>query len=181
MTLQSLLALYSGLTYLAAAGVCIPILKVLGPLYPSRVTAPRWMLYWGAGYMAVLLLRGLTILYPGQIVTLSAISWVSPLKATADLVLMLILLDAVLRWRSPPPLISRLLAIAARHGVSDRGLVQMGFEAPGLAVADYSASEDPNSAAAGNRLVRLLVLGGSVLVIGGILAVIILNSGAASA
>ncbi|WGM31513.1 hypothetical protein [Brevundimonas sp. NIBR11] len=180
MTLQHTLALYSGLTYLAAAGVCIPILKVLGPLYPSRVTAPKWLLICGAVYMAVLVFRGVTILFPGQIVTLSAISWVSPLKASADLGLMLILLDAVLRWRSPPPLISRLLAIAARNGVSDKGLVQMGFEAPAVAAADYSASEDPHHANLGPRWMRLTTLIGAVALIAAIVATIVLNSSAAT-
>lgn len=176
MTLQHALALYAGLTYLAAAGVCIPILKVLGPLYPSRVTAPKWLLACGAAYMAVLIFRGVTILFPGQIVTLSAISWISPLKATADLGLMLILLDATLRWRSPPPLITRLLAIAARNGVSDRGLVQMGFEAPASAAADYSASEDPNHLNQGPRWLRMIILLGAGAVISAIMVVIMLNS-----
>lgn len=178
MTLQQAIALYSGLTYLAAAGVCVPILKVLGPQYPSRVTAPKWFICVGAMYMAVLFFRGMTILFPGQIVTLSAISWVSPLKATADLMLMIVLLDVVLRWRSPPPLIERLITIAARHGVSDQGLIKMGFEAPGVATADYSASEDRNSPAVGKRWVRLSVLFGCVATIAAIIGVVVLNSAA---
>lgn len=179
MTLQQAIALYSGLTYLAAAGVCVPILKVLGPQYPSRVTAPKWFICVGAVYMAVLFFRGMTILFPGQIVTLSAISWVSPLKATADLMLMIVLLDVVLRWRSPPPLIERLITIAARHGVSDQGLVKMAFEAPGVATADYSATEDPNAPATGRRWVRILVLLGASALIAVVGLSIILNSAAA--
>lgn len=178
MTLQEAIALYSGLTYIAAAAVCVPIIKVLGPHYPSRLTAPLPFIICGAVYMGVLFFRGVTILFPGQVVTLSAISWVSPLKATADLMLMLFILDYVLRRRSPPPLISRLIEIGQKFGMSDRGVVQMAFESPALALADMPASEDLDHPQIGKRWIRLLMLAGAVTVLGCVILMLTLNSGA---
>lgn len=178
MTLQEAIALYSGLTYIAAAAVCVPIIKVLGPLYPSRITAPLPFIICGAVYMGVLFFRGVTILFPGQVVTLSAISWVSPLKATADLMLMLFILDYVLRRRAPPPLITRLIEIGQKFGMSERGVVQMAFESPSLAMADTPASEDPNHPQIGSRWVRLLMLAGAAAVLASLVLLLTLNSGA---
>ena len=169
MTLQEAIALYSGLTYIAAAAVCVPIIKVLGPHYPSRLTAPLPFIICGAVYMGVLFFRGVTILFPGQVVTLSAISWVSPLKATADLMLMLFILDYVLRRRSPPPLISRLIEIGQKFGMS---------ESPALALADMPASEDLDHPQIGKRWIRLLMLAGAVTVLGCVILMLTLNSGA---
>lgn len=180
MTLQQIVALYSGLAYLAAAGVCIPTLKVLGPHYPSRLTAPRWMISVGVGYMVLLFFRAATILFPGQLVAVQEISWVTPMKATGDLILMLVILDAVLRWRAPPPLISRLLSIAAENGVTDKGIAEMAFAAPASAIADVTASEDQNHPYAGRRVVRLLMLGAAGAVIVAIVALVVLNSAAAA-
>lgn len=178
MTLQEAIALYSGLTYIAAAAVCVPIIKVLGPLFPTRITAPLPFIICGAVYMAVLFFRGVTILFPGQIVTLSAISWVSPLKATADLMLMLFILDYVLRRRAPPPLISRLIEIGQKFGMSERGVVQMAFESPSLAMADAPASEDPDHPQVGRRWVRLFMLFGAGAVLTSFVLFLTLNSGA---
>lgn len=180
MTLQEAVALYSGLTYIAAAAVCVPIVKVLGPLYPTRITAPWPFIVCGAIYMGVLFFRGVTILFPGQIVTLSAISWVSPLKATADLMLMLFILDYVLRRRSPPPLIGRLIQIALGSGMSERGGVQMAFEAPAMAIADAPASEDPNHLQIGRRWVRVLMLCGAAAVLASLILLMTLNSAASA-
>ena len=178
MTLQEAIALYSGLTYIAAAAVCVPIIKVLGPLFPSRITAPLPFIICGAVYMGVLFFRGVTILFPGQVVTLSAISWVSPLKATADLILMLFILDYVLRKRSPPALIQRMIEMAKRSGVSDRDAIRMAFEAPAMAVADLPASEDPNHPQVGRRWLRLAMLGGAIIVLASLLLLMTLNSAA---
>ncbi len=178
MTMQEAIALYSGLTYIAAAAVCVPIIKVLGPLYPSRITAPLPFIICGAVYMAVLFFRGVTILFPGQVVTLSAISWVSPLKSTADLMLMLFILDYVLRRRSPPPLIERLIKIGQQFGMSEKGVVQMAFEAPALAIADLPASEDPDHPQIGRRWLRLMMLGGAVAVLTAVILLLTLNSAA---
>lgn len=178
MTLQEAIALYSGLTYIAAAAVCVPIIKVLGPLYPSRITAPLPFIVCGAIYMGVLFFRGVTILFPGQVVTLSAISWVSPLKATADLMLMLFILDYVLRRRAPPPLITRLIEIGQKFGMSERGVVQMAFESPSLAMADTPASEDPDHPQIGPRWVRVLMLVGAGAVLLSFVLFLTLNSGA---
>lgn len=115
--------------------MCIPTLKVLGPHFPSRLTAPRWMIAVGVGYMVLLFFRAATILFPGELVAVLQISWVTPLKATGDLILTLVLLDCVLHWRAPPPLISRMLSIAADNGVSDKGLTEMAFAAPSTALA----------------------------------------------
>ncbi|WP_295226974.1 hypothetical protein [uncultured Brevundimonas sp.] len=178
MTLQEAIALYSGLTYIAAAAVCVPIIKVLGPLYPSRITAPLPFIICGATYMGVLFFRGVTILFPGQVVTLSAISWVSPLKATADLMLMLFILDYVLRRRAPPPLITRLIEIGQKFGMSERGVVQMAFESPSLAMADTPASEDLDHPQIGPRWVRVLMLVGAGAVLASFVLFLTLNSGA---
>lgn len=178
MTLQEAIALYSGLTYIAAAAVCVPIIKVLGPLFPSRITAPWPFIICGAIYMVVLFFRGVTILFPGQVVTLSAISWVSPLKATADLMLMLFILDYVLRRRAPPPLITRLIEIGQKFGMSERGVVQMAFESPSLAMADTPASEDLDHPQIGPRWVRVLMLVGAGAVLASFVLFLTLNSGA---
>lgn len=181
MTLQEAIALYSGLTYIAAAAVCVPIIKVLGPLYPSRITAPLPFIVCGAVYMGVLFFRGVTILFPGQVVTLSAISWVSPIKSTADLMLMLFILDYVLRRRSPPPLIERLIEIGQKFGMSERGVVQMAFEAPAMAVADVPASQDPDHPQIGKRWVRVAMLGGAIVVLASLILLLTLNSAANAA
>lgn len=180
MTLQQIVALYSGLAYLAAAGVCIPTLKVLGPHYQSRLTAPRWMIAVGVGYMVLLFFRAATILFPGQLVAVQEISWVTPMKATGDLVLMLVILDCVLRWRAPPPLISRLMSIAAENGVSDKGIAEMAFATPATAIADSPASEAGDNPYAGRRVVRLAMLTGACLIIAAIVALVVMNSAAAA-
>lgn len=180
MTLQEIVALYSGLAYLAAAGVGIPIVKILGPAFPSRITAPGWMIAVGAAYTVLLFFRAMTILFPGQLVAVQDISWVTPLKATGDLVLMVVLLDCVLRWRSPPPLIARGIEIARRWGLPERGLVEMAFASPSLAIADAPATEDANAPEVGKRAVRIAVIAAAVAVIVGIVVVVIVNSAAAS-
>ena len=180
MTLQEVVALYSGLAYLAAAGVGIPIVKILGPAFPSRITAPGWMIGVGVAYTILLFFRAMTILFPGQLVAVQEISWVTPLKASGDLVLMVVLLDCVLRWRAPPPLIERGIEIARRWGLPERGLVEMAFAAPATAIADTPASEDKDRPEVGRRVVRIVVLAAAVCVVVGIVAVVVANSAAAS-
>lgn len=180
MDLSNLSALYSGLAYLAAAGVCIPIIKILGPAHPTRITAPPWLIGFAVFYMAVLFFRSMTILFPGEIVSVATISWVTPLKATGDLCLVIIILDLVLRYRAPPPLFGRLMQLAARNGVSDKGLREMAFAAPAVATPHGpTASEDPDNIQIGGRKTRLTVLGVSGAVVVIIVAFVVLNSAAA--
>lgn len=181
MTLQTTVALYSGLAYLAAAGVCIPTLKVLGPHYPSRITAPWPVIAVGVFIMVALFFRAVTILFPGELVAIKEISWVTPIKATADLVLQFAILDYALRTRAPPPLIERLLSIAASNGISDRGLTEMAFATPASLVADTAASEDRDHPQIGKRWVRVVMLTGAILLITAIVLAVVLNSGARAA
>lgn len=176
MTLQHIVALYSGLAYLAAAGVCIPTLKVLGPHYPSRVTAPWWMVMVGVIVMVSLFFRSVTILFPGELVAVREISWVTPIKATSDLMLQVVILDCVLRWRAPPPLISRLMSIAAENGVTEKGIAAMAFATPATAIADASASEAASNGYVGRRIVRLMMLAAGVAAVVAIVGLIIATS-----
>lgn len=181
MDLSNLIALYSGLAYLAAAGVCIPIIKILGPAHPTRITAPGWMIAFAVFYMVVLFFRAQTILFPGDLVSIATISWVTPVKATGDLGLVIIILDLVMRYRAPPPLFGRLLQLAARNGVSDKGLREMAFAAPAVATPHgVTASEDRDNAQIGGRKTRLaaLILAGSAVF--AIVAFVLLNSAAAA-
>lgn len=109
----------AGLFWLAAGGVLLEVSRVLGPSYHTKTTVHwgwRALTWLGA---AIMFGRGVTLLFPGQLVEVSRISVMAPLGAIAVLGVTLALLDWVMRDRAPPPWsvqFMRTVALLGRDG-----------------------------------------------------------------
>lgn len=174
MTLDHLNAVFTGLTYFAA-GMCLGVVvRLLGPTYHTKVTAPRWVILFFGVCSGVLLWRGLTILFPGRLVDVTGISLVAPVTALTVLGLCLFILDFIMGDRSPPPLFSRYFSWAIRRGAGEEDLVKAAFSLP---PAIHNAAPPEAQINRCSRRARLIVLSGGAAAILSLLGVLAVNAG----
>lgn len=166
----------AGLLWLASACVLTEVARVLGPSFHTKTTvrlAWRVLTWIGA---VIMFGRGMTLLFPGQLVEVSRVSIMAPLGATAVLGVTLALLDWVMRDRAPPPWsvqAMRLVALLGRDGP-----VQMAA----LAVPPAGLTDGlPRAEAPSQRRSRLPVLIGAIVVIAAIALFVAVSAPAAAA
>lgn len=171
----NMLAIIAGLIWMASGGVLLEISRLLGPAFNKTHTVNsfwRGLAWVGA---VIFFVRGVTLLFPGQLIETTGISFVAPLSALAALGVTVALLDWIMRDRSPPPWstvatvqLLRLMALLGRTGP----LMKAARALPPAGVGDLPPDAEPQ----GERRWRLLVLFGAVLIALGIFAFIAANA-----
>lgn len=154
------LAIVAGLFWMGAGGVLLEISRLLGPTFDKVKTVhPTWrFLTWLAA--VTFFVRGVTLLFPGQLIETTGISFVAPVTAMAVLGVTGALLEWVMADRSPPPWTvqaMRLVAVLGKDG-------PVKFAALNLPVPTVEDLPPPIEDAAPRRR-RLAVLIGSAFLI----------------
>lgn len=170
MTLGQICVITAGLLWVASAAVLQEVARVLGPSFHTRTTV-----HWGWRTLAwlgalIMLVRGITLLFPGQLVEVSRISVVAPLGAVAVLGVTLALLDWVMRDRAPPPWSVQIMRAAALLG-RDGPVKFAAFAVPPAA----AGATIPTDAPTGRRS-RLSVLIGAGTVLAGVAIFLAMNA-----
>lgn len=150
----------AGMLWLTSASVLLEVSRILGPTYHTKRTVHWiWRCFAWVG-AAIFFVRGMTLLFPGDLIEPSRVSAVAPWSASAVLGVCLALLDLIMRERSPPPWSVTALRLVSLLGLS--GPVKVAaMSLPAAAVGDLPPAEEPRRA----RMSRLPVLIGAVLVI----------------
>ena len=160
MNLGEVSIITAGLLWLASASVLLEVSRVLGPSFHTKATVHRgWRALAWLGAVAMFG-RGMTFLFPGQLVEFSRGSVMAPLGAIAVLGVTIALLDLTMRDRSPPPWsvqVMRLVALIGKDG-------PIRFAALALPPAPAGAAIPLDDVRPPSRS-RLPVLAGSTLVI----------------
>lgn len=178
MTMQQIITLATGLTYLVAAGVSVPAVRLLGRTYRTQITAHPAIIGFGLFYMVMLWWRAVTLLFPGELVETGKISIVAPAFALAILGLNVLILDHILRLRAPPPLVERILRIAARHNMPDRAMAEMAFAMPAATIGEQPMEDDEERQCPRTR--RLIVMTAATLLAMAVVAIVLSSSVATS-
>lgn len=170
MNAGQIFVLAAGLIWLTAAGVILEISRVLGPsFHTSRTVHWGWRVLAWCG-AAVAFAGGMTLLFPGQLVDVSRISIIAPLRGCVVLGLALGLLDWVMRDRAPPPWSVRVLQVAAYFG--PKAVEFAAMKVPPANLLDTPPSHEPSD----QRRSRLPILLGAIVMLMLIAAFLALNS-----
>lgn len=171
MTMGQLSVILAGLLWVASAAVLQEVARVLGPSFHTKRTVHwGWRILTWAGAV-IMLVRGITLLFPGRLIEVSRVSVVAPLGALAVLGVTLALLDWVMRDRAPPPWsvqVMRAVALLGRDGPVKFAALAVPPAAVGAAL--------PEEPAAG-RASRLPVMIGAATVLAGVALFLALNAG----
>lgn len=161
----------AGMLWLAASCVLMEVARILGPSFHTKRTV-HWFwrgVTWAGA--AIFFLRGMTLLFPGQLIEVSRVSAVAPLAALGVLGVVLALLDWVMRDRAPPPWSVTVMRMAALLGRD--GPVRMAAMAvPPAAVGDVLPCDE----AGRQRRSRLPVLIGAAAVVVAIAVFLAVNA-----
>jgi hypothetical protein len=106
---HSLMVAYTGLSFVISAMVLLAVGRLSGPTYHTKVNAPPWVIGFFFLASAILFWRASTILFPGDLVDVSRMSWVAAAEASVVAGLSVFILNITLRDRAPPPIFERLL------------------------------------------------------------------------
>lgn len=174
--MMQLPVLISGVLWLTAACVLVEVARLLGPTFHTKRTAhPFWrFLTWAAA--VVFFVRGMTLLFPGDLIETSRLSAVAHLSSAAVLGITLALLDWVMRDRAPPPWsvqVLRMVALLGRDGPVKFAALQV----PPAAVGDAL----PSTGLDGRHRSRLPILAGAILILAMIALFLAVNSPASAA
>lgn len=166
-----LFVIVAGLFWMAAGTVLLEVSRILGPSFHTRVTVPfGWRVVTWLGAL-ICFIRGMTLLFPGQLVEVSRISVMAPLGSVVVLGLSLAVLDWVMRDRAPPPWSVQVLRLAAVLGRN--GPVRFAAMAvPPASVGDMPPLDEPRDL----RRTRLPVLIGAILIVLAIAVFLALNA-----
>lgn len=160
MNLGEMSVITAGLLWLASASILLEVSRVLGPSFHTMTTAHwGWRLLAWLGSVAMFG-RGITFLFPGQLVEFSRGSVAAPLGAVAVLGVTIALLDLTMRDRAPPPWsvqVMRLVALLGRDGPIKFAALALPAAPAGVAIPTDDMRRPSRS--------RLPVLTGSTLVI----------------
>ena len=169
MTLDHLTPIITGLLYIAACMNLTVVLRLLGPTYHTKISAPFWV----SGFFFVssvgLLWRGVTLLFPGKLVDVTGLSLIAPFTALIVLGLTTFILDFVMGDRSPPPLFSRYFGWAIRR-VPPAELLQAAFDLPPAMHEAAPADAQINRCGRKARLAVLTIGGLAILLVLGVMA-----------
>ena len=165
------IVIVAGLVWIGSACLLAEVARLLGPKFNTTRTV-----HWGWRRLAelgalVFLLRGLTLMYPGQLVEVSRISVMAPVAAVTVLGVVAALLHWVQSDRSPPPWSVRFLELVALLG-RDQSVIRAAMIVPPAAIGDIPPIEEPMD----RRRFRLTILIGCALVMAAIAAFLALNS-----
>lgn len=147
------LAIVAGLTWMVSAGVMVEISRILGPAYDQarKIHPFGRFVAWTAGL--VFMVRGVSLVLPGQLIETSTISYVAPVTAVAVLCVCLALLDWIMAERHPPAwsvTVMRLVALIGR----DAPVRFAAMRVPPASIGDEPPAEEP----CGMRRRRLTIL-----------------------
>ena len=173
MIAAQLIVVLTGLLYVGASMALGVVVRLLGPTYHTKVTAPWPVIAFFALAAALLLWRGVTILFPGHLVDTTGMSLVATATAAVVVGLTLFILDFVMGDRSPPPLFSRYFGWAVRHGLDDAIIASTFDKAPAMHLAAPPAAQITRC----GRKTRLFVLTSAAAVILTILGVVAATAG----
>jgi hypothetical protein len=173
--MNQLPVLISGVLWLTSACVLVEVARLLGPTFHTKRTAhPFWrFLTWAAA--VVFFVRGMTLLFPGQLVEISRVSIVAPFSSTAVLGVTLALLDWVMRDRAPPPWSVQMVRLAALLG-KDGPVKFAAMQVPPAAVGDAL----PPETLADRHRSRLPVLIGAILIVAALALFLAISSPASA-
>ena len=171
MTAHALMVAVTGLIFVASGLVLLAVARLLGRTFYNKPSAPWWGRGLVFGAALGLVWRGVTFLFPGELVSVETMSAVVPLEAVIVLGLCLFTLDWVLRERDPPPLVERVLRLFARRGASDGEIIQATLALP---VTPYAAGRPVNRC---GRRMRLTVLIAAGMLLAGV-AIVMLSAAA---
>jgi len=167
MTAHEWMVLATGLIFLSAGAVLSQVFRLLGPTYHTKVTA-HWTVR-GFFFLstAVLVARGLSIIFPGRAFAVQHMSVLVPASAIVLMGLSLILLEWVMRDRAPPPWTERILGLVARRGASDEAVAELAFALPPEPHGRSASEHQPC------RFVRVGMMAGAALAILIVVAVVL--------
>lgn len=173
--MMQLPVLISGVLWLTSACVLIEVARLLGPTFHTKRTAhPFWRFCTWAAAVAFFI-RGMTLLFPGQLIEISRVSVVSPFSALAVLGVTLALLDWVMRDRAPPPWSVQAVRLAALLG-KDGPVKFAAMQVPPAAVGDAL----PRETVADRHRSHLPVLIGAILIVAALALFLAVNSPASA-
>ena len=162
-------AILTGMSYLASGMSLGVVVRLLGPTYHTKVTAPLGVIGFFFLCSVGLLWRGVTLLFPGRLVDTAGMSMVAPMTGLIVLGLCVFILDLIMGDRSPPPLFGKYFGWAIRRRVEERELIEQAFAMnPAMHVA---APPDAQITRTGRR-VRVVVMSIGVIVILGMLGLL---------
>lgn len=169
--MMQLPVLISGVLWLTSACVLGEVARLLGPTFHTKRTAhPFWRFCTWAGAV-VFFIRGMTLLFPGQLIEISRVSVVSPFSALAVLGVTLALLDWVMRDRAPPPWSVQVLRLAALLG-RDGPVAFAALNVPPAAAGDAL----PPTGLAPRKPWHLPILIGAVAILAAVALFVAVNS-----
>jgi hypothetical protein len=175
MTTGHVLTIIAGLCWATTGGILFEIFRLLGPEFDKAKTV-HWFwrrITWlgGAGAM----IGGVFLLFPGDLVDVSRISVLAPVRALIALGLAAALLDWVMRDRAPPPWSENMLRLAGVLGM-DGPVKFAALNVPPAAVGDVAPADEPLR----HRRSRLPILMSAVAVVVSIAVFVALNAPGAS-
>jgi len=171
MTWAHLTVIATGLLYVGASMALGVVVRLLGPTYHTKVTAPLWIVVFFALAAVSLLWRGVTLLFPGELVDTDRISLVAPLTAVVVVGLCLFVLDYVMGDRSPPPLFNQWFSWALKRRVTEDGIVHAAFALPPAMHEAAPCGAQINRTGRGLRLAVLSGGAATILIVLGVIAV----------
>lgn len=169
-----LTTIVTGLTYIAASMSLAVVVRLLGPTYHTKVTAPWPVIGFFFVSSAGMLWRGVTLLFPGRMVDTSGMSLIAPSTALIVLGLSLFILDFIMGDRSPPPLFDRYFSWAVRRKLDEDLIVRAAFDLPPAMHTAAPAGAQINRC---GRKQRLFVLTGAALAILLVLGIVAASAG----
>ncbi|QBX38683.1 hypothetical protein E4M02_11215 [Brevundimonas sp. S30B] len=168
------IAVVAGLIWMGSGMILLEISRLLGPAFDKVKTVPwGWRaLTWAAA--VIFFIRGVSLLFPGQLIETSGVSYVAPVTALAVAGVTLALLNWIMADRNPPPLTVQIMRLAALLGRD--GLVKFAaMNVPPAGAADLPPVDEPK----GRRRWRLTVLSGAFALIAAVVVFLAVNSWAA--
>lgn len=169
MNPHTAMVIATGLMFVASSMALGVVVRLLGPTFHTKVTAPWPVIGFFFIASAGLFWRGVTFLFPGDLVSTDQMSLIVPLEAAIVLGLCVVILDWVMGDRAPPPLLFRYFGWAIRPRLSDERLTDLAFTLP---PAMHVAAPPEAQISRTGRKTRLFVLTGGALIILAALGVI---------
>lgn len=162
MNAHTAMVIATGLMFVASSMSLGVVVRLLGPTFHTKVTAPWPVVGFFFLASAGLFWRGVTFLFPGDLVSTDRMTPIVPLEALIVLGLSIFILDWVMGDRAPPPLLFRYFGWAIRPRLSDERLAQLAFDLPPALHVAAPADAQINRT---GRKTRLFVLTAGALVI----------------
>lgn len=170
---HSLIVAGTGSLFIISAMLLLAVTRLMGPTYHTKVNGRPWTIAFFFVCAAILFWRASTILFPGEIVDVSKISWVAPAEAAVVLGLCTFILDVILRDRAPPPLLERLLGL--RRLDNEHEIITLAMNTPPALHANPAPAQ---YIAKISRRTRIMFLGTGLLAISALVVFLVSNAGA---